>query len=149
MICRGPGSTIRPSLGPRANAASAGSISVGARRVIGLISTANDGATDWIAPSIPNPVGELESKSTATRAVRGAISLSSSNHFALIPNSKRVSPVALPPGRARLATKQDPTGSVTGTNTTGMLRVAASNGAVTEDPTARITSGASATISAA
>src|SRR5262249_2626073 len=41
----------------------------------------------------------------------GAISLSSSNHFALMPYSYRVKPVTLPPGRARLSTKPAPTGS--------------------------------------
>ena len=43
-------------------------------------------------------------------------------------NSNRVNPVALPPGRAKLATKPAPTGSVTCTNTIGTVRVACSNG---------------------
>ena len=53
------------------------------------------------------------SRRTATRVTRGAICLSSSSHFPLMPNSKVVKPVALPPGRARLSTKPAPTGSVT------------------------------------
>ena len=58
-------------------------------------------------------------------------------------------PVALPPGRARLSTKPAPTGSVTIGNTIGTVRVACSNGPTVEAPWARMTSGASATNSAA
>jgi hypothetical protein len=50
---------------------------------------------------------------TAARLTAGAISLSSSSHFPLMPYSKRVKPVALPPGRAKLSTNPAPTGSVT------------------------------------
>src|SRR6266545_7579733 len=60
-----------------------------------------------------------------------------------------VKPVALPPGRARLATKPAPTGSGVCVNTIGTVRVAWSNGAMTWPPEARMTSGASATNSAA
>ena len=98
------------------------------RTLIGLISTCSEGATDWIAPSMPKPVAAVGSRRTAARVTRGAISLSSSIHFALMPNSNRVNPVALPPGRARLVTKPEPTGSETCTNTTGTVRVAASSG---------------------
>ena len=66
-----------------------------------------------------------------------------------MPNSKIVKPVALPPGRARLATKPAPTGSTTCTNTIGTVRVACSNGPTTGRLLARTTSGASATNSAA
>ena len=45
------------------------------------------------------------SRRTATRVTPGAISLSNSSHFALMPYSNAVKPVMLPPGRARLATK--------------------------------------------
>ena len=58
-------------------------------------------------------------------------------------------PVALPPGRARLSTKPAPTGSTTIANTIGTVRVACSNGPTVEVPVARMTSGASATNSAA
>ena len=58
-------------------------------------------------------------------------------------------PVALPPGRARLSTKPAPTGSATTANTIGTVRVACSNGPMVEVPVARMTSGASATNSAA
>ena len=42
--------------------------------------------------------------------------------------SNMMNPVALPPGRARLATKPAPTGSTTIANTIGTVRVACSNG---------------------
>ena len=67
------------------------------------------------------------SRRTAARVTRGAISLSSSNHFALTPYSNWVKPVALPPGCAKLATKPAPTGSGVCVNTTGTVRVAWSN----------------------
>src|SRR6516165_2857078 len=62
---------------------------------------------------------------------------------------ERGNPVALPPGRARLSTNPAPTGSGTITNTIGMVRVACSNGAAPALPVTRMTSGASATNSAA
>ena len=63
--------------------------------------------------------------------------------------SKFMKPVTLPPGRARLSTKPAPTGSPTTGNTIGTVRVACSNGPTVEAPWARMTSGASATNSAA
>lgn len=98
---------------------------------------------------MPRPAGVRGSSSTAARVTFGAISLSSSIHFALMPNSNNVNPVALPPGRAKLVTKPEPTASVTCTNTIGTLRVAASRGATTVAPTATMTSGADASNSAA
>ena len=79
----------------------------------------------------------------------GSISLSSSSHFALIPYSYRTKPVALPPGRAKLSTKPAPTGSTIFTNTIGTVRVSCCNDIIAGLPLARITSGASATNSAA
>src|SRR5262249_10695366 len=55
----------------------------------------------------------------------------------------------LAPGRARLSTKPPPTGSATTVNTTGTVWVASSSGRRTELPEARMTSGMSATNSAA
>ena len=66
-----------------------------------------------------------------------------------MPYSNAMKPVALPPGRARLSTKPAPTGSATCANTIGTVRVACSNGATVALPLARMTSGASATNSAA
>ena len=60
-----------------------------------------------------------------------------------------MNPVALPPGRARLSTKPDPTGSGTIANTIGTLRVASNNGDKLAAPVVKMTSGASATNSAA
>src|SRR6516225_10116994 len=70
----------------------------------------------------------VASRSTATRVTPGAISLISSTHFPANPYSGLVKPVALPPGRARLATKPAPTGSTTCANTIGTVRVACSKG---------------------
>ena len=89
------------------------------------------------------------SRRTAARVTRGAICLSSSSHFALKPYSNCMNPVTLPPGRARLSTKPAPTGSGTCTNTIGTVRVACCNGPTVGAAMARMTSGASATNSAA
>jgi hypothetical protein len=58
-----------------------------------------------------------------TRLTRGAISLSSSNHFPAIVGSIRMKPVTLPPGRGKLATKSLPTGSTTFTKTIGTAEI--------------------------
>ena len=102
-----------------------------------------------MAPNWPIPAAMAESRRTAARVTRGAICLSSSSHFPLMPYSNSMKPVALPPGRARLSTKPAPTGSATVTNTIGTVRVACCNGPTAEPPAARMTSGASATNSAA
>ena len=83
------------------------------------------------------------------RLTPGAISLSSVSHFPIVGKSMRVKPVMLPPGRARLATKPCPTGSMTRENTMGMVRVACFNAATTGDPLATMTSGAEFTSSVA
>jgi hypothetical protein len=64
-------------------------------------------------------------------------------------NSQFMNPVALPPGRARLSTKPEPTGSLVSVNTIGTVRVACSEGPTVEVPPARMTSGASAANSVA
>ena len=79
----------------------------------------------------------------------GAISLSSSSHFALKPYSNIIKPVALPPGWARLSTKPAPTGSGTITNTIGTVRVASNTAAAPALPLATMTSNASAANSVA
>src|SRR5262249_54120798 len=106
-----------PAFEDCANAAMVRSISPASRTPTGLSSTPNDGATAWIALNWAGPI--VRSRSTATRVRRGAISLSSSSHFAPKPNSKGVKPVVFPPGRARLSTKPMPTGSPTFANTMG------------------------------
>jgi hypothetical protein len=57
--------------------------------------------------------------------------------------------VVFPPGRAKLSTKPPPTGSTTDANTIGTVRVACCNAATAWLVVARMTSGASATNSAA
>jgi len=59
----------------------------------------------------------------AIRFTFGAICTSDSTSFVATENSKKLNPVALPPGRARLCTRPSPTGSVTPTNTMGMFFV--------------------------
>ena len=98
-----------------------------------------------MAPHRPSPAAVAGSRMTAARVTWGAISLSSSSHLPLMPYSKIVKPVALPPGRARLSTKPAPTGSGVPVNTIGMVRVACSSDGTTAPPEARMTSGASAT----
>ena len=95
------------------------------------------------------PLEVVTSRSTAARFSPGATCLSSSSHFPLMPNSNRVNPVALPPGRARLATNPAPTGSLAFTNTMGTWRVACNSGVSGEFPLTTMASGASATSSAA
>src|SRR5215831_4809328 len=96
-----------------------------------------------------DPAGSVGSRRTATRVTPGAMSRISSSHFPLMPYSIDVKPVALPPGCARLSTKPAPTGSRVSANTIGTVRVSLSNGPATAPPLARMTSGASASSSAA
>src|SRR6516165_339536 len=96
----------------------------------------------------PIPLVIPGSRRTATRVTPGAISLSNSGHFPHRVYSNCIKPVALPPGRDRLWTKPEPIGSGTTAKTTGMVRVAFSINSAPM-PVARITSGASATISSA
>src|SRR5262249_14417525 len=113
-------STIMPPFGSRANAAMSGVMSPASRTPSGLTSTRSDDAAPWIAPNSPLVKGKVGSRSTATRVTPGAISLSSSSHFAPIPYPKRETQVGFPPGGARLETNPCPTGSVTAANTIGM-----------------------------
>src|SRR6516225_11111265 len=78
---------------------------------------------------------------SATRVTRGAICLSASSHLVPIENSKLVKPVMFPAGRARLATKPLPTGSVTCTNMIGTPRPCSRRAAITGVLVARIRSG--------
>ena len=89
------------------------------------------------------------SGSTRTRVIWGATSFSNSSHLPAIGASLTATPVALPPGRERLATKPLPTGSLTFVKTIGIVRVSASRAASTGPPTLMMTSGFSATSSLA
>src|SRR6516164_7744920 len=111
--------------GERANAVTPSLIWRSSCRVSESRSTPNDGATAWIAANCPMLLDpEVGSWRTATRLMVGAISLRSSSHFPLIPNSAVMNPVAFPPGRDRLWTKPEPTGPEVATNTTGVARLA-------------------------
>jgi hypothetical protein len=67
----------------------------------------------------------------ATRFTLGAISVSSSSILAPIAASDVKKPVIFAPGRERAATNPSPTGSVTTTNTMGIVRVSRWSAAVT------------------
>src|SRR5262245_66346769 len=95
---------MRPPLDERANAEIARSISLGSRKLTGVNSTPNVGATDWIAPNCTIPAAIVGSRRTATRVTLGAIYLSSSSHLEHMPYSNKTKTVALTQGRARLTT---------------------------------------------
>jgi hypothetical protein len=59
----------------------------------------------------------------ATRLISGAISKSKSNILLPIAASDVMKPVIFPPGRGSPSTNPSPTGSVTTTNTIGIVRV--------------------------
>ena len=80
-------------------------------------------------------------------ATFGATSLSSSSHLPPSEPSITTKPVALPPGRARLATKPLPTGSARIAKTMGMVRVSCNSAAVVGVVCERMRSGCSATSS--
>ena len=61
---------------------------------------------------------------TPTREIAGLSSLSNSNLFAASSSIKMVSPVTFPPGRPKLATSPDPTGSPGAIMTMGIVLVA-------------------------
>src|SRR5262245_9705361 len=78
--------------------------------------------------------------STATRAAAGSTSRKSPRRFATTSAVKKLIPVALPPGRARLATRPSLTGSSATPKTIGIVRVAAlAASAATEPPGDAIT----------
>src|SRR5262249_54034172 len=62
---------------------------------------------------------------TAIRSTLGTSSCSRPSRFASIWFVKKLTPVRLPPGRLRLATRPDLTGSAPIANTMGMVEVAA------------------------
>src|SRR5262245_35660282 len=75
-------------------------ISPTSRTPTGVNSIPIDDAAPWTAPNWPTPEVSRGSRRTAARNTRGAISLSSSTHFVLMPNSNWLKPVALPPRQA-------------------------------------------------
>ena len=70
---------------------------------------------------LPAPGSCAHTLRIAARVTLGAICLSNSTNFPLVVYSNKRTPVALPPGRAKLSTKPPLTGSMTLTNTTGMV----------------------------
>ena len=116
------GMTISPPFASRATSAMAASILPALRTGREIRRTPNEGAASSAARAKNWPPRGAFSglNRSATRAVRGAISLSSSSHLPLIVHSTLGKPVMLRPGRARLSTKPSPTGSDDCTNTIGM-----------------------------
>ena len=141
--------TIRPPFEARAKAAMARSISPASRTLTGVTSTPSDGAAAWIAPNWPVPAayGGIPKDRHARHVGRDL--LEQFQPFAADAVFEAEKPVVLPPGRARLSTKPPPTGSTTLANTIGTVRVACCNGPTVAAARARMTSGASATNSAA
>ena len=85
----------------------------------------------------------------ATLVMPGDSVFRNSIHLALMPASKLVNPVTLPPGRAKFVTKPLLTGSTTTANTIGMIPVLSCNARVDGVLFASRTSGTSAINSAA
>src|SRR5215475_10589733 len=125
------------------------SISAAPPILTGLTSTRSDGATAWMTANWLAPDPNSGSRRTTARVTPGAISLSSSSHLPLMLHSNEMKPVTLPPGRARLSTKPAPTASPTPVNTVGTVRLTCRSGPRVVVPEARMTSGVSATSSAA
>ncbi len=88
-------------------------------------------------------------KRTPIRCARGKISFSSSSRFALSSGLKMLDPVIFPPGRARLATKPNATGSPLVTMTIGIVVVAFLAARIAGDPAVSMTSTLRRTNSAA
>jgi hypothetical protein len=100
----------------RAAVAIAASISPTSRVGASISSTARVGAAASIARRNGGLDKEAGLNASATRETVGAICFSVFSILPMTENSKKVRPVTLPPGRARLSTKPCPTGSETATN---------------------------------
>ena len=133
----------------RAKAATARSISPASRTLIGLTSTPSDGATAWMAANWPIPAAMAGSRRTAARVTPGAICFEQLQPFPAqaVFEHRETSGVAARPRQAVDEAGADRIGDVA--NTIGTVRVACSNGPTAAPPAARMTSGASATSSAA
>src|SRR6187397_2078304 len=81
LMVSGAAAQISPQFDPRANSVIVCSTSLVSRPPSGVNSTPNEGATDWMAANWPTFEGTVGSRTTPIRAMRGAISLSSSSHF--------------------------------------------------------------------
>ena len=125
LFKKGSRLTMRASGRSRTKVAKAASIS---RLVLAL--------RTWICSPMARPagsaslnvisaVGLIGLTIKATRAAPGTSSRSSSSRFAVNSALKKLIPVRLPPGRARLATRPSLTGSSATLKTTGIVAVAA------------------------
>ena len=79
--------------------------------------------------------------SIIARLTPGAIPVSNSNHLLAMDPSSELNPVMFPPGRGRLATNPEPTGSATTAKTIGIVVVSRFTAAVTGVESVKIRSG--------
>src|SRR6516162_2782309 len=101
------GVTIRLLFGSRACAATTDSSSDVSRTGAAMTSTPKDRAAALRGVRKYSAYGAVTGLNRrATRATRGAISLSSSSHLPAIVGSMLVKPVTLPPGREKLETNR-------------------------------------------
>src|SRR5439155_6976638 len=82
-------------------------------------------AADCASLNVVSKLGPVGLASTATRVAVGTSSRTSPNRFATNSALKKLIPVRLPPGRARLATRPILTGSSAKRKTIGIVEVAA------------------------
>src|SRR5262249_5098893 len=113
--------TISPPFGSRASAANTDSNSALSPTGAAIASTATEAAALKGFSQYSAYVAVAGLNSIATRATRGAISLSSSINLPAIVGSETLKPVTLPPGCGKLATKPLPTGSLTFAKMIGMV----------------------------
>ena len=141
--------TIRPPFGARANAVTARSISPASRTLIGLTSIPNDGATDWMTANWPIPAvyGGIPKDRRSRHARRDLFEQFQPFPAQAVFELHKAGGVAARPRQAIDEAGADRIGDTT--NTIGTVRVACSNGPTGALPEARMTSGASATNSAA
>ena len=141
--------TIMPLFGEPANAEMSRSTSAGSRGSIGLSSTPNGDAAAWNDRPLSDTSGGVRvAEHGAACHVRLDLP-SSSSHFPLKLYSNWVNPVALRPGRARLATMPAPTGSIAWAKTIGTVRLARCSAWYVAPTPAKTTSEPSATSSSA
>src|SRR5712691_2591955 len=144
------GIIMRPPFGAAARAATTDSSSAASRTGAAIASTANDGAAALKGARKYSKYGAVAGLNRrAALARRGSICLSKPSHLPAIVGSRLMKPVTLPPGRGKLATKPEPTGSTTFTKMIGMTRVCRSTVAVPGVFCVTMRSGCSATSSLA
>src|SRR6516225_3233582 len=101
------------------------------------------GLATYLAPRVLRPTPKTVMPQGPEDGHVGELSndlLQSSSCFPLISGARLDNPVMFPPGRARLATKPEPTGSLSNPMTTGIVTVASLAARVTVPPAVTMTS---------